>query len=138
MEAHQESLQILLFLTSVMMLIDNLYSLKYFHYTYMLELKRRFAAVGKGLPPELRLILRGQIQRENGRVRNFIQSAYIPWFVICIFTNLWYLPLAVTILTGFINMIYRKPYISPIMLMINLLIMSCSYLYGILSLFLVK
>lgn len=104
----------------------------------MLELKRRFAIVGKGVPIELRKFLQGQIKRENGGLRNFIQSAYIPWFVICILANLWYLPLIVTAITGITNMFYSKPHISPVVLMLNLLIFNCCYVFGVLSLFLMK
>ena len=132
------NIQLLVIVASVIMLIDNLYSLTYFHYTYMFELKRRFAVVGRGLPPEFRLMLLGQIKHENGRLRNFIQSIYIPWFVLCILGNLWYLPLIVTALTGLTNIIYRKPYISPFMLMFNLLVMNCCYLFGVVFLFLMK
>lgn len=136
--AQLESLRMVVFFTSVMMLIDNLYSINYFQYTYLFELKRRFAMIGKGLPPELRMFVQGQVRHENGRLRNFIQSAYIPWFAISILVNMWYLPLIVTAVTGITNIIYSKPYISPLVLMINLLIFNCCYLVGALSLFLMK
>jgi hypothetical protein len=136
--AQWETLKTLVYLTSFMMFLDNLYSLTYFQYTYMLELKNRFAVVGKGLPTEYRMMLRAQIKKENGSLRNFVQSAYIPWFVLCLFANMWYLPLIVTALTWITNLIYKRPYISPIMLMINLLVFNCSYLFGIVYLYQMK
>lgn len=120
------------------MLIDGLYSWTYFQYTYFLELKRRYMLVGRELHLEYRLLLNREIKKENGKLRNFIQSAYIPWYVFCILANLWYLPIIITVFTGVMNLIYRKPYISPFILMLNLLIMNCCFAYGILSLFLVK
>jgi len=137
-EGQQLLLNQWVFILTTILLIDNLYSIRYFHYTYIFELKRRFALIGKEVPIELSKFLQGQIKRENGSLRNFMQSAYIPWFVICILGNLWYLPLIVTAITGITNIFYSKPYVSPLFLMLNLLVFNCCYVYGVVSLFLMK
>lgn len=121
-----------------MLLIDTIYSIVYFRYTYFFELKRRFAVMSKGMPTEYRMILHAQIRRENGFMRTLIQSAYIPWIVTTIFLQLWYLPVIVTVCMALTNLIYRKPYISPYILYFNLLVMISSFGYGLISLFLLR
>lgn len=122
-----------LLLCSVLLLVDVIYSIVYFEYTYFLELKKRFSK-GGSLPFEFANQLQWEIKTEVGQFRRLVQSTYILWFVFTCLLNLWYLPVAITLVIAFTNFIYNKAYVSPFMLYFNLLIMSCCYGYTIVNL----
>jgi hypothetical protein len=121
-----------LFMCAVLLTVDTVYSIAYFGYTYMLEIKRRFGVLGRGLPIEYREQISKEIQIELGTFRRNVQAAYVPWFVLCCFVNLWYLPVIITgLLAATNNLFYRRPYISPYMLLFNLTVMCGCYAYTI-------
>lgn len=125
-------LQFFLLLSATLLLVDTLFLLIYFDYTYFLELKRRFSIVGKDIPEGFRNQLKREIRQEVGTFKMIVQSLYVPWFIMCFFQKLWFLPVTITLLIGITNTIfYRKSYISPLMLMFNLIIVGCCYGYTI-------
>jgi hypothetical protein len=118
---------------SVFLIMDVLYSIVYFEYTYFLELRKRFG-IQKNVPIEQSQKIKLEIKNDLGLFRRLIQALYIPWLVLCCFMNLWYLPVIVTLMIAFTNFIYGKAYISPLILLINLISMCCCFAYGIVSL----
>lgn len=129
-------MEIVACISSIMLLIDTLYSIVYFQHTYSLELKHRFVVLNKDLPLGYRMVLVNQIKNENGFLRSFIQLAYIPWVISMVLIQLWYLPLIITSIIFLSNLVYKKPYISPYMLFFNLLVIICIFGYGVISLLL--
>lgn len=117
-----------------MLIMDITYSLCHFQYTYIFELKRRFVTFSSGLPPEYKKYLQTQIIKENGELRTVIQSMYIPWVIFCLLLQLWYLPLILTGSVAITNLIYSKPYISPYVLLLNLIMTNCCFGFSILTL----
>lgn len=124
---------ILILITSALLLMDTLFSLYNFKYIYFLELKRRYA-MQKHLPWRYKQKLEVEILRDGDGLRRFIQSLYLPWVLFCFILNFWFLPIITSIVMVLTNLIYKKPYISPMMLLFNLVIFFMVYLFTILAL----
>lgn len=125
----------ILLISSTLMLIDVLYSLYYFQYTYLLELKKRFAHMANGLLAAYKEELILKINKEIGDLRRFMQIFLLIWIVACFINNLWFLPTTIFTFDFIINIIFRKPYISPILIFTKLTIMVWVLIYSILTLF---
>lgn len=123
-------------ITSALLAVDTLFCLYYFRYSYFLELKHRYTTMGK-LPLEYKIRLRKQLDEEVGGLRRFIHLLYIPWFIFCILSPLWYLPIILSVLIVLPSLIYTKPYISPFVIFFNLVTLLIIYLYTI-SIFITK
>jgi len=122
----------ILFFCSTFLAMDALYSLYNFQFAYLLELKRRYVARGKDLPFRYRQKLAVEIERDYTTSRQFVQASFIPWFVLCFFTNLWIVPLVITGFVGLGNLFYPKPYISPLVFLFNHILMFSCHLFVIL------
>jgi hypothetical protein len=126
-----------LLIFSVLLLMDTMFSLFHFKYTYFFELKRRYAN-SKEVPYDYRQKLKGEIKKEVGTLRTVIQFTYIPWIVLCFLSPLWVLPVFLTLTMFLTNLFYNKPYISPLALL-NLLCVFlwayCFTIYAILTKF---
>lgn len=121
-------------ITSLFLLIDTLFSLYNFKYIYFIELKRRYAQQ-KHIPWRYKQKLDIEILKESGgHLRGLIQSLYLPWCCFCLILNFWFLPVITSIVMVLTNLIYKKPYISPLMLILNLVIFFMVYLFTILTL----
>lgn len=123
-------MHVFLLLCGVVLFVDVIYSMVYFEYTYYLELKKRFAN-GKNLPWEYSQQLKWEVKKEVGLFRRLTQATYVPWLLLSCFMNLWYLPVIVTVAIAITNLFYKRAYISPFMLLFNLLIMCCSFGYTV-------
>jgi len=126
----------ILLASAILLLVDVLFSIVHFEYTYFLELKRRFSITERKLHDELRNQIKYEVFNELGQTRRLIQIIYIPWYVLCFFYNLWYLPVSITIVMFFTNLFYKSSYISPIALLLNMFGMFLCFLITILSLIL--
>jgi len=124
----------LLLVSSVLLIIDTLYSLYNFHYTYFIELKRRFAHFEK-IPVEYKIKLVNELNDEAGMFRRMIQSSYVFWFLIVLFSKLWFLPIILSLAIFFTNLFYRKAYIAPLVLLLNLVLSLMVYMFAIVNLF---
>lgn len=115
---------------SFLLLIDTLFSLYYFRYTYFIELKRRYAHT-KGIPFAYQYKLRHEIATDSGLMRQLIQALYLPWVVFCVFASIWYLPIALSLTIFVVNVFYNKPYISPLTLWLQLASFFIVYSFSI-------
>jgi hypothetical protein len=123
-------------ITSALLAVDTLFSLYNFRYSYFLELKYRYSAMGK-IPSQYKVKLRKEIDEEVGGLRMFVHLFYIPWLIFCFLSPLWYLPIILSIVIVVPNLIYNKPYISPYALFLKLALLLLIYLYAI-SIFITK
>jgi hypothetical protein len=119
-----------LLIFSVVLLMDTMFSLFHFKYTYFFELKRRFSR-SKDVPLAYRNKLRTEIKNEFGALRTWIQFLYIPWMILCFLSPLWMLPFFITIVMFLTNLFYNKPYISPLALLNLLCIFLWAYCFTI-------
>ena len=124
----------LLFTTSVLLMIDTLYCIYNFHYTYFIELKRRFANFEK-IPVEYKFKLNNELNEEAGMFRRMIQSSYVFWFFIVLFSKLWFLLIILSLAIFFTNLFYRKAYIAPVVLLFNLVLSLMVYMFAIINLY---
>lgn len=124
----------LLLTTSALLMIDTLYSLYNFQYTYFIELKRRFAHYEK-IPIDYKYKLNNELNEEAGMFRRMIQASYVPWFIVILFTKLWFLPIILSLAIFFTNLFYRKAYIAPLVLLLNLVLSFMVYMFVIINLF---
>lgn len=122
----------IIFITSGLLLADTLFSLYHFQYSYILEIKKRYADQ-RYLPLMYRLKLSIELNEEVGMTRRYVQSSYIFWFFFIIFTKLIVLPVIISVCTFITNLFYSKPYISPMALLLNLILSFMVYLFVILT-----
>lgn len=121
---------ILLFIFSILLLFDTAYSLFNFRYTYFQELKRRYANTSY-VPIVYRMKLKIELAHEMGFAKQMVQACYIPWIVFCVFYSQWYLPVILSGVMFVSNLFYHKPYISPVVLWLNLASFFVTYCFVI-------
>jgi len=121
----------IIFFLSIFLAIDALFAMYNFEFSYMLELKRRYISKMKILPQLYRMKLAVEYRRDNTELRTFVQSAFVPWFALTLFTNLWVVPLIIVVSVGVSNLFYRKPYISPTVLLLNYIVIFSGHLFVI-------
>ena len=121
-------IQIVLVFTSTLLLVDSLFALYYFKFTYFLELKQRYVSQ-KNIPILYKNKLVREIQNDFGISRRIVQTLYLPWFFICLFNGLWILPIIVSIVIVFTNLFHKNAYISPFALFFNLIVSIMVYGY---------
>jgi hypothetical protein len=123
---------IAIFILGFFLSVDVFYSIYYFEYSYLLEIKRRFIAYNTPkMPIQYRQHLKNELDTERGNGRSIIQFLYWPWAILCLLTCLWYLPVFIAFLIMLTNSTYKKTYVSPVLLYINLVVMLVSYVYSI-------
>lgn len=120
--------EIILFGCSIFLMMDTLFSIYNFRYTYFLEIKRRYANT-ETIPLEYRFKLKEEINKEVDFTRRLIQTSYIPWFILTIFSKLFFLPIILSLAIVFTNLFYKKAYISPLILLLNLIFSFMIYLF---------
>lgn len=125
-------LEVIIYISSCLLLGDTVYSLYYFPYTYILEIKKRYANQ-RELPALYQFKLGKELTHEIGITRTLVQSTYLFWFFSIIFTKLIVLPIIISICGFITNIIYSKPYISPMGSLVNLIISFMVYLFVILT-----
>jgi hypothetical protein len=108
--------------------MDTLFSIYNFRYTYFLEIKRRYTNIEK-IPLDYKYKLNEEMNEEVGNTRRFIQTLYIPWFILTIFSKLFFLPIILSLAIVFTNLFYKKAYISPLVLLLNLIFSFMIYLF---------
>ena len=120
----------MLMIISILLMIDVLYSLYNFHYTFFLELKKRYSQL-KITPLRHKFKLLREINEDIPFSRKLIQSTYLAWVIIMLFSNIFILPILLSLIVVITNLLYKKAYIAPITLLFNLVIFFMSYLFTI-------
>lgn len=115
----------------ILLALDTLYGLWYFEFSYYYEIKRRFIKLNKDLPVQYRQNLLNELSEDNGYLRDFVQILYFPWAILCFFTPVWYLPVIISFVIALPDLFWKKAYIPPLTLLINLLIVLSCFVYSI-------
>lgn len=83
------------------------------------------------IPKEYKNKLNIEMNDETGITRMLVQSLYVLWFFMTLFSTLWFLPLILSIAIFLTNLFYKNAYIAPMVLLVNLILSLMVYLFTV-------
>jgi uncharacterized integral membrane protein len=121
-------LQIALILCSVLLLTDSLYELYNYRFYYFLDLMNRYL-YRKNIPASHKLKLKLEISKHYSHVKTY----YLWWFLLMLFTNVWYVPFIVFLIIFILNIFNRETFVKVEYFNFKLLLNIFQYGYVIIG-----
>jgi hypothetical protein len=120
--------------TNVLLLTDVIYSLIYFRYNYLIEIKKRFSTYS-GASAEYKDKVLTEVSDEIGLTRHFVNSIFFVWIIVSLFTGGVLYPLLVMSFNTLINLFNKQVLLHPIYFLLSLLFTLSVHLFVLLDLF---
>lgn len=103
----------LLIISALFLVLDYVFSLTYFRFSYYIELKRRYLSTAK-IPAEYKEELKGQHNKEYTQSRKLIFTvSLLIWGITTIIHGMWYVVPVIVVVDFLVQFISVRGYYMP-------------------------